>query len=249
MTSDVHPWAAGGFARGAEAYERARPGYAPAAVAFLVQALELRPGATVVDLAAGTGKLARLFVPTGARVVAVEPLAEMRVLIPAGIEALDGVAEAIPLTDSSADAVTVAQAFHWFRADEALAEIHRVLRPGGGVAILRNERDLADPAQLAFAEILARCRAHPSLERELDVPAALVRSGFFDEPEQRAFPHVAELDPVALGASETSIALLDDGARAAALAEFAALGERVRLRYVTEVVVTRRAGTPPARPR
>ena len=100
--------AAPSFARSADAYERARPGYAPEAVTILAERLGLGPGRVVVDLAAGTGKLARQLVPSGARVVAVEPLAEMRSLIPEGIEVLDGTAEAIPLPDDFADAVTVA---------------------------------------------------------------------------------------------------------------------------------------------
>ena len=96
------------------------------------------------DLAAGTGKLTRLLVATGADVVAVEPVPGMREqlsqVLPE-IDVLDGTAEAIPLDDHSLDAVTVAQAFHWFKFDEALAEIRRVLRPGGGLAILFNQRD------------------------------------------------------------------------------------------------------------
>ena len=82
--------------------------------------LELRPGRVVVDVAAGTGKLTRLFVPSGARVVAVEPLAEMRAQLQQavpGVDALEGTAEALPLGESSADAITVAAAFHWFRRD------------------------------------------------------------------------------------------------------------------------------------
>ena len=95
----------------------------------LAERLRLGPGRTVVDLAAGTGKLTRELVRTGAEVIAVEPLAEMRAELPPEATALEGTAEAIPLGDGSADAVTVAQAFHWFDAEPALAEIHRVLRP------------------------------------------------------------------------------------------------------------------------
>jgi SAM-dependent methyltransferase len=105
-------------------------------------------GARVCDLAAGTGKLTRLLAATGADVVAVEPVPGMRDQLQAsvpGVEVLDGTAEAIPLPDASVDAVTVAQAFHWFRFDEALAEIRRVLRPGRHLAILFNERDERTP--------------------------------------------------------------------------------------------------------
>jgi ubiquinone/menaquinone biosynthesis C-methylase UbiE len=223
LTRGPHP-AAPSFARAAEAYERARPGYAPAAVAYLVQQLELRPGRVVLDLGAGTGKLARQLLASGAHVIAVEPLAEMRALVPEGIEALDGRAEAIPLQDASVDAVTVAQAFHWFDEDAARAEIRRVLRPGGALALVSNRRDGSDPLTRAFDETLERHRAHGPLE---------------PPPAGRAFAHVHHVDSLAeLAASESSIAVLEGAARAAARADFAALGGGA-LHYLTYVQVER----------
>jgi ubiquinone/menaquinone biosynthesis C-methylase UbiE len=136
--------AAQAFGSAAGDYERARPSYPQEAIELLRRELGIGPGTRVCDLAAGTGKLTRLLVSTGADVVAVEPVAGMReqlVEVLPDVEALDGTAEAIPLPDESVDALTVAQAFHWFRFDEALAEISRVLRPGRGFAILFNERD------------------------------------------------------------------------------------------------------------
>jgi SAM-dependent methyltransferase len=73
--------------------------------------------------------------------VAVEPLAAMRAKIDGELEVLEGTAEAIPLPDASVDVVTVGQAFHWFDPEPACAEIARVLRPGGGLGLLWNERD------------------------------------------------------------------------------------------------------------
>jgi SAM-dependent methyltransferase len=208
--------AASSFARSAGAYERARPGYAPEAVAFLVKRLGLGPGRVVVDLAAGTGKLAGQLVPSGARVVAVEPLAEMRSLIPAGIEVFDGTAEAIPLPDASVDAVTVAQAFHWFDAEVALREIERVLRPGGSLALVSNRRDPS-----AFDDVLARHRAHPPLE---------------PPPAGDAFPHVHRANFAELASTESSIATLEGDAYDAAIAAFTALGSG-EIRYVTYVQI------------
>ena len=156
--SAIHPTAAAGFSAAAEVYERARPGYPDEAVAWLAERLGIRPGRDVLDLAAGTGKLTRQLVPLGARIVAVEPLdamrAELERAVP-GVEALAGTAEVIPLPDDSVDAVTCAQAFHWFRADEAVREIRRVLRPGGGLALLWNGRDLDDPVHARVDELLA----------------------------------------------------------------------------------------------
>ncbi len=102
----------------------------------------------MLDLAAGTGKLTRQLVALGANVIAVEPDAGMRAtfarVVP-GVEMLAGSAEAIPLADASVDAVFVGQAFHWFRAEAALAEMHRVLRPGGGFGLLWNTWHDDDP--------------------------------------------------------------------------------------------------------
>ena len=96
----------------------------------------------MVDLAAGTGKSTALVVGTGADVVAVEPVAEMRAHFELpGVEPIAGTAEAIPLRDASVDVVCVFQAFHWFDEVPALADIARVLRPGGGLAIVWNVRD------------------------------------------------------------------------------------------------------------
>lgn len=141
---DLHPAAAQGFSRNADDYERTRPSYPAAAVEHLVAALGLGPGRTVVDVAAGTGKLTRLLLRTGARVVAVEPIAEMRERLAATAseaEPLEGTAEHLPLGDGVADGITVAQAFHWFDGRAALAELHRVLAPGGALAVVYNERD------------------------------------------------------------------------------------------------------------
>jgi len=142
------PEAANAFGLVAADYERARPTYPVEAIELLRRELRLAPGCVVCDLAAGTGKLTRLLIGSGATVVAVEPVAGMRAqlseVLP-DIDVRDGTAEALPFDDASLDAVTVAQAFHWFRFDDALTEIRRVLRPGGALAIVFNERDERTP--------------------------------------------------------------------------------------------------------
>jgi SAM-dependent methyltransferase len=242
----VHPWAEGGFGRAADAYELGRPGYPSAAVDFIAARLELAPGRVVVDLGAGTGKLSRLLTATGARVVAIEPVSAMRALIPAGIEAIEGTAEAIPCDAGTVDAVTCAQAFHWFQPEAAVAEIHRVLRPGGGLAILANIRDESDPFQRGFLDVLSRYRSHPSLEDASRPAALLAADARFAAAEFRRFPHAHRLDAeafMAQAASESSIALLDEANRERALRDFRALvdaTEETELHYVTEVVCTSR---------
>ncbi|QEL55030.1 class I SAM-dependent methyltransferase [Chromobacterium paludis] len=133
-----------GFSREAAAYDRGRPEYAPELAAWLREALGLGQGAAVLDLGAGTGKFTRLLVDAAGRVAAVEPVDEMRAQLQArlpGVQAMAGTAEAIPLPDASMDAVVCAQAFHWFASEAALAEIHRVLKPGGRLGLVWNVRD------------------------------------------------------------------------------------------------------------
>jgi SAM-dependent methyltransferase len=140
----VHDVAQRGFDKEADTYERSRPSYPPDAVAWLADNLRMRPGAFVVDLAAGTGKLTRALVGTGATLLAVEPIAGMRAqlrkVLP-DLPIVSATAEALALRAESVDAVCVAQAFHWFDADRAFAELARVLRPGGRVGLVWNARD------------------------------------------------------------------------------------------------------------
>jgi ubiquinone/menaquinone biosynthesis C-methylase UbiE len=129
------------FDDAAQEYERGRPGYPREAIDALIRELHLDRRSVVVDLAAGTGKLTRDLTQRFNEVIAIEPLAAMREQLaraaPAA-RALEGAAERMPLADASADAVVVAQAFHWFDGRRALDEIARVLKPGGGLALLWN---------------------------------------------------------------------------------------------------------------
>ncbi len=142
--SEVHEIAARGFGAEAAAHDRARPSYPPDAITWLSEKLSLGPGRQIVDLAAGTGKLTRLLDQLEADLIAVEPVAAMRAKLREQlphVPVLAGVAEALPLADKSVDAVVVAQAFHWFDARRAMAEIARVVRPGGHLALIWNARD------------------------------------------------------------------------------------------------------------
>lgn len=139
----LHPLALR-FADVAQEYERGRPDYDPAVVGAAAAELGIRPGATILDLAAGTGKLTRALVRGGYEVIAVEPQASLRTVLAAELgpgRVRTGVAEAIPLPDASVAAVTVADAFHWFDRPRALAEIRRVLQPAGGLALFNTRPD------------------------------------------------------------------------------------------------------------
>jgi SAM-dependent methyltransferase len=132
------------FADVALAYERGRPEYPAAVVGAIAAELGLSPGARVLDLAAGTGKLTRTLIGAGFDAVAVEPQESLREMLAERVgeaRVHAGFAEAIPLPDGSVDAVTVAEAFHWFDRVAALAEIRRVLRAQGGLALLSTVPD------------------------------------------------------------------------------------------------------------
>jgi SAM-dependent methyltransferase len=142
--AEVHEIAYRGFEAEAETYDRARPTYPPDAVRWLADNLGIRPGRRVVDLAAGTGKLTESLAAAGADLVAVEPVGAMRAQLRRRVPhvpALAGVAEALPFAAASVDAVVVAQAFHWFDAERALAELARVVRVGGRLGLIWNARD------------------------------------------------------------------------------------------------------------
>jgi len=193
--SELHP-ATRGFAD-SDRYERGRPGYPQAAIDAIVRELGLRPGRTLLDLAAGTGKLTRQLVPSGANVIAVEPVPEMREKL-TGLVALAGTAEHIPLTDASVDAVTVGQAFHWFDAERALREIHRVLRPDGGLALIWNARDERQPLQAALSEIFDRYEGETPRRNQRDWKLLLAESGLFERTARLLFEHVQQVDEEAV---------------------------------------------------
>jgi len=154
---DKSPYARS-FLDAGEAYERYRPGFPAAAVRLFAP----EPVAGILDLGAGTGKLTRELAGLADTVVAVDPsepmLAELRRICP-DVEARIGIAEEIPLEDAAVDVVAVAQAFHWFDRDAACAEIRRVLRPGGVLALLWNVTDVDCAWDVACGRI-----AHPQLD-------------------------------------------------------------------------------------
>jgi SAM-dependent methyltransferase len=164
--SELHPLV-GGF-RDAAGYDRARPRYDASVVAKLVEQLALAPGAPVLELGAGTGQLSRALVEAGLELTAVEPLEATRQLLAEAIGAervRAGRAEEIPLADASVQAVLAADAFHWFDEQRAMPEIKRVLRPGGGVAILRTAPVLDTDWSRELGEMITELRPrHPAFD-------------------------------------------------------------------------------------
>jgi MOSC domain-containing protein YiiM/SAM-dependent methyltransferase len=222
----IHESAAKGFAAAADAYERGRPTYSTEAIDRLIAELRIGPGTRVLDLAAGTGKLTRQIAPSGAEIVAVEPIDEMRAKLTAslpGVEAMSGTAEDIPLPNHSVDAVVVGQAFHWFDGIRAVSEIHRVLKPGGAVGMIWQARDPSLPWVAKLNELIDRIDdGHPRYRTD-NWREAFDRTALFDPIEEATYGYVQR------GSIET---ILD---RVASISYVAALPDEQRLPYLDEV--------------
>ena len=219
--------AARGFELAPKPYEIGRPTYPAQAIERLVAELRIGPEARVLDLAAGTGKLTRLLIPTGAEIVAVEPVSAMRSTLTTSlpdVEALEGTAEAIPLADASVDAVVVGQAFHWFDGDAALAEIHRVLRPGGRLGLIWNVKDESVDWIEKLGGIMESYRGDAPRVASGAWKDAFDRTKLFTPLERARFAFVHEADFAAVVARVTSVSFI------ASLppAEFARVVDRVR---------------------
>jgi SAM-dependent methyltransferase len=247
----------GRFSGLADLYARHRPDYPAAALDLIVQRCGLGRDTLLVDVGCGTGISARLFAARGVPVLGVEPNDEMRARaaatpLSAGaapVEYRKGRAEATGLPDDAAAAVLAAQAFHWFDALAALREFHRILRPGGWVALVWNERDEADPCTAAYGAVV---RSAPDAAA-IEVPRSragdpLLSSPLFEEAERVAFGHEQELDEEGLLGRAFSASYAPREPAEAAAAFAAALRDvfaryqlqgRVLLRYETTVYLAR----------
>lgn len=219
-----------GFGSAADAYERSRPSYPTAAVEWLVEHLRLGPDSRVVDLGAGTGKLTRLLVPTGASVLAVEPVEGMWRALGSALPTvllLAGVAEALPLPSSSVDAVAIAQALHWFDADATWTELARVLCSGGRVGLVWNTRERCVDWLDALWAIIDRVESNDRWTRHgswLDAPAETRRC--FSPMQHATFAHEQRLDHdgvIRRVEGVSYVAALPENERAAVIDEVRAL--------------------------
>ncbi len=199
----------------AAAYDRGRPSYPAEAVAWLTGG----EAKVVLELGAGTGKLTRQLVDQGHAVFATEPdeamLEVLRERVPE-VSAKVATAEDIPANDRSVDVVVVGQAFHWFDHEVALAEIARILKPGGHLALVWNSRDERIPWVRRMGDILGR--------QDLDTSSSehLVHSDLFGFMEEATFKNWQEVNRESildLARSRSSFAVMDDAERERHLAE------------------------------
>lgn len=190
------------FADRADDYAKTRPTYPGAIVDATLDGLGAPDRLVVADVGAGTGVFSRPLADRGCRVIAIEPNAPMRAAATAHerVEWRDGTGERTGLPDRSADLITVAQAFHWMRADEALAEFHRILKPGGRLAHVWNIQDRTDAFTASYCAAMERHAVDPprspwSLH---DVSAALDNHPLFTPRRIVRVPSFQELDEPAL---------------------------------------------------
>lgn len=225
----VHTSAQQGFSTQAVTYAQGRPDYPRQLTGWLADTLHIDALSSVIDLGAGTGKFTRLLSTLAPTLIAVEPVAAMGAqltkLLP-DVRLVNGTAESIPLPAASADAVVCAQAFHWFSTEAALAEIHRVLKPGGRLGLVWNVRDESVDWVAAITDIITPYegdtpRFHTGRWREA------FTGEYFSEPEMTCFPysHVGSPQEVIMDRflSVSFIAALPEASKAVVTAQLQAL--------------------------
>ena len=231
------------FGNVADTYHRVRPSYSQELLDRAGAVLGLGRDAHVLDLAAGTGRLTRELARRFEHVIAVEPSDEMRALIEVCDDVRAGAAEAIPLAAGSVDAVFVGEAFHWFEAGSAIAEIARVLRPRGGLAIVSvHWWETEPPLPAAAVEVLRGPWERFSAQRNPPWDPAFDGSVFQPLRYER-FEDAIDVSPdelLELYSTTSSIAALSHDERAELLGRVRALlGEPYRLPIKHELAWTR----------
>lgn len=202
-------------------YELGRPEYPAEAVDELLRG----DPQVVVDVGAGTGKLTRALVGRVGTVIAVEPDDAMRAVL-AGllpeVTALSGVGEAIPLADASADLVVAGQAWHWVDPSRGYPEVARVLRPGGEIGLVWNDRDESDPWIGELSALLVEYGTAPDAEY---VPAVLPPFGPFEAADFAWTNHVTLDVAIAMVTSRSYVIALPPDRRAELVGRVRALAE------------------------
>lgn len=184
-----------------ENYVKYRPTYPPEIAQFLIDNCGLDQSSVMADIGCGTGIFCKIFVENDIKVVGVEPNAAMRSAAQeylaefGSFRLVDGTAESTTLDDSSIDLITAAQAFHWFDPAIAKREFQRILKPGGRVALIWNERSLtADAFHVEYEQLLIKFATDYQAVRHDKYDDEFI-SGYFDAVVQkRAFENVQIFD-------------------------------------------------------
>jgi SAM-dependent methyltransferase len=182
------------FSDRAHDYALYRPSYPPAAIDAIIASASperQRAGLPIADIGAGTGISSRLLADRGLPVLAIEPNKGMRDSAEPHplVTWHDGIAENTSLDDASVHLVLCAQAFHWFNADKALAEFHRILRKGGVLCLLWNDRDNSDRLTAAYSDAITRASDnHPAAQDRSACGQLIFHTPLFKDATLEVFP-------------------------------------------------------------
>jgi SAM-dependent methyltransferase len=252
----------GRFSGLAEVYARCRPNYPDAAIEYILAHCSLGASSVLVDVGCGTGISSRLFAERGIHVIGIEPNEEMlkKAIVDAARSDLahapdfrTGNAEATGLDDGKANVVLAAQAFHWFKREESLREFHRILKPGGWVALMWNERDESDAFTAAYGGVVQSTPEAKAIELPRGrAGEPLLTSPLFVNAERVVFPNEQRLDEDGLLGRAVSASYAPKDLKAieafgTSLREVFArfqVNAEVVIRYKTAVYVGRRADVP-----
>ena len=193
------------FSDRVENYVRYRPGYPPEILDLLRREAGLTSASVIADIGSGTGISTKMLLHAGCIVHGVEPNLEMRQAAerllggwPA-FRSVNGTAQATGLADRSVDLIVAAQAFHWFNTPETRAEFTRILKPGGHIALIWNERRTdATPFLRDYEQLLVRFATDYVTVRHENIDSAALERFFNGPYAQHRFPHEQRFDFPAL---------------------------------------------------
>ncbi|MCZ4497506.1 MAG: Methyltransferase type 11 [Marmoricola sp.] len=252
---DKTPTHARSFASVAQEYDRSRPSYPPEVVTWLIGEHRLGGPLKVLELGAGTGLLTELVVAAGHEVLATDPLPEMLEHLSRrlpGVATAVATAESIPVPSRSYDVVLCAQSFHWFDHPVALAEIARVLRPGGVLGLVWNVRDEGIPWGRKLGKIIGKSAAESPGDLAEPVRASPY-FGYVDSSDHRFWQSLRKDELYDLVRSRSYVAVMPDAQRDELLSRVGALyddygrgPDGMQLPYVTRCFRTLVTEAPPA---
>ena len=189
------------FSGKAEGYEKYRPSYPKELLDYLYQDVGFQENSVIADIGAGTGIFSRLLLERGSRVYCVEPNDDMRRVARQKLQGfpsctfVDATAEHTLLDDRSVDFFTAAQAFHWFDQTAFAAECRRILRAGGKVVLVWNNREkdstIIKETYRICQEICPDSQGFSGGKETPEKYQSFFREGRYEE---RAFPNDQRMD-------------------------------------------------------
>jgi SAM-dependent methyltransferase len=181
------------FSDRAKDYAKYRPSYPAEAIARILEGLNRTNSVIAADIGAGTGISSRLLADRGIKVIAIEPNEAMRQVAATHplVEWRDGSAEATSLPDNSIDLIACFQSFHWFNPEPTLQEFDRILKPGGKIALIWNDRDFegGDEFTCRHNLIIIKASNNSPIHSRLDGKSDLSINSLLPNVKHYIFPY------------------------------------------------------------